>query len=42
MLTRGDAPLPWIHSHRLADIDAVAALKRTSGPDLILEGSGTL
>ena len=42
VLTRSDAPLAWENSHRLADIDAVAALKRTAGPDLLIQGSSTL
>lgn len=42
VLTRGDQPLPWANSHRLGDIDAVAALKATDGPDLIIQGSSTL
>ena len=42
VLTRGDQPLPWANSQRLGDIDAVAALKATDGPDLIIQGSSTL
>lgn len=42
VLTRGDDPLPWENSHRLADIAAVAALKQGDGPDLIIQGSSTL
>jgi len=42
VLTRGDDPLPWENSHRLADIDAIAALKQSEGPDLIIQGSSTL
>lgn len=42
VLTRGDRPLPWANSHRLRDIDAVAALKREDGPDLLIQGSSTL
>lgn len=42
VVTGGDQPLDWANSHRLADIDAVAALKRQDGPDLIIQGSGSL
>src|SRR5690606_7515168 len=42
VLTRSDAPLEWQGSHRLADIDAVAALKETDGPNLVIQGSSTL
>ena len=42
VLTRGHADLPWANSHRLGDIGAVAALKQTDGPDLIIQGSSTL
>jgi dihydrofolate reductase len=38
---RGDA-LGWANSHRLADIAAVAALKETEGPRLLIQGSSTL
>ena len=42
VLTRGTGPLAWENSHRLADLDAVADLKRTDGPDLLVQGSSTL
>ena len=42
VLTRGDDPLEWENSHRLTGIDAVAALKASDGPDLIIQGSSTL
>lgn len=42
VLTRGDAPLEWANSHRLTGIDDVAALKARDGPDLIIQGSGTI
>lgn len=42
VVTGSDQPLDWRNSHRLADIDAVADLKRSDGPDLIIQGSGTL
>jgi dihydrofolate reductase len=34
--------LDWENSHRLESLDAVAAIKRTEGPDLIIQGSSTL
>ncbi len=42
VVAHGDAPLEWQNSHRLADLDAVADVKRGDGPDLIIQGSGTL
>lgn len=42
VLTGGDQDLPWANSHRLKTIADVAALKDTSGPDLIIQGSSTL
>lgn len=42
VVTGGSQPLPWLNSHRLESIDAVAALKDGEGPDLIIQGSGTL
>lgn len=42
VLTRADEPLGWANGHRLADIDAVAALKDSDGPDLLIQGSSTL
>lgn len=42
VLTRGDRPLEWANSHRLDGIEAVAALKRGEGPDLVIQGSSTL
>jgi len=32
----------WEGSHRLADLDALARLKRQEGPDLVIQGSSTL
>lgn len=40
--TRGDQELRWENSHRLRDIDAIAGLKQSDGPDLIIQGSSTL
>jgi dihydrofolate reductase len=42
VLTSGDQPLTWRNSRRLAGIDAVAEVKRTPGPDLVIQGSSTL
>ena len=42
VVTRSDAPLAWANSHRLPDIAAVAALKESDGPDLLIQGSSTL
>jgi dihydrofolate reductase len=42
VLTRGIQPLEWANSHRLESIEDVAALKAGDGPDLIVQGSGTL
>jgi dihydrofolate reductase len=42
VLTRSDTPLEWENSHRLSGIDAVAALKQSAGPDLIIQGSSTV
>ena len=42
ILTRGDQPLSWRNSERLGDMEGVAAVKRSSGPDLVIQGSSTL
>lgn len=42
VLSRGQPQLDWAHSHHLAGIDDVAALKATEGPDLVIQGSSTL
>ena len=42
VVTGSGQRLDWQNSHRLESIDAVADLKRTEGPDLIIQGSGTL
>src|SRR5688572_21145201 len=42
VVTGGDQRLAWRNSHRLESIDAVSALKKGEGPDLIIQGSGTL
>lgn len=42
VLTHDDRPLDWANSHRLAGIEAVAAVKASDGPDLLIQGSSTL
>lgn len=42
VLTRGEQPLEWANSHRLKGIEDIAELKQTDGPDLIIQGSGTI
>jgi dihydrofolate reductase len=42
VLTGQGRPLDWQNSHRLDGLDAIAALKRGEGPDLVIQGSGTL
>jgi len=42
VLSRGAPQLDWANSEHLGSIDAVAALKQTEGPDLVIQGSSTL
>ena len=42
VLTSRDQPLRWHNSHHLPNVDAVAAVRKTPGPDLIIQGSSTL
>jgi dihydrofolate reductase len=42
VVTRGQQPLDWKNSHRLAGLEALAELKRGEGPDLVIQGSSTL
>ncbi len=42
VLTRGDQPLEWQNSHRLAGIEDVAALKQGEGAKMIIQGSSTI
>jgi dihydrofolate reductase len=42
VLSKGDGPLDWENSHRLETLEDLAEVKRGSGPDLIIQGSGTL
>ncbi len=42
VVTHHDDGLDWVNSHRVPDIEAVADLKHSAGPDLIIQGSSTL
>lgn len=42
VLSRGDQPLEWQNSHRLADIEDVAGIKAGDGSKIIIQGSSTL
>jgi dihydrofolate reductase len=42
VVTSRDRPLSWENSRRLAGIDAVAEVKRSPGPDLVIQGSSEL
>jgi dihydrofolate reductase len=42
VLTRSDDRLDWRGSHRVESLEALADLKQGEGPDLIIQGSGTL
>ena len=44
MLTHSDEPLTWEGSHRLSgdSAEAVAALKKSDGRDLLIQGSSTI
>ncbi|MDQ2735218.1 MAG: dihydrofolate reductase family protein, partial [Pseudomonadota bacterium] len=42
VLTHRTEPLEWENSYRLDDMDAIAALKASDGPDLLIQGSSTL
>jgi len=42
VVTRGQQRLEWKNSHRLANLDALAEVKRGDGPNLVIQGSGTL
>ena len=42
VLTSGDEPLPWHNSHRVANLEGIAAIKRSAGPDIIIQGSSML
>ena len=42
VLTHRDRPLEWENSERVADIEALREIKRGDGPDIVIQGSGTL
>jgi dihydrofolate reductase len=42
VVTHSDAPLEWQNSHRVGSIEAVAEVKASEGPDLLIQGSTTL
>lgn len=42
VLTHGDQVLDWRNSHRLANLDALAEVKHSAGPTLLIQGSSTL
>jgi len=42
VVTRGDAPLEWQNSHRIVSMAALAELRASDGPDLVIQGSSTL
>ena len=42
VLTRGQPALEWENSHRLGGMDDLARIKASDGPDLLIQGSGTI
>ncbi|MET0308858.1 MAG: dihydrofolate reductase family protein, partial [Sphingomonas sp.] len=42
VVTHGNEPLEWQNSHRVPDIEAIAGIKASEGPDLLIQGSSTL
>lgn len=42
VLTRGQQALAWANSHRLGGMDDLARVKAGDGPDLLIQGSGTI
>lgn len=42
VLTRSRRPLDWQNSHRIESLESLAGIKRGEGPDLVIQGSGTL
>jgi len=42
VVTHGHKPLEWQNSHRVSSLDALAAIKQSEGPDLVIQGSSTL
>ena len=42
VVTHDSEPLPWEGSHRIGSLEELTELKRSDGPDLIIQGSSTL
>jgi dihydrofolate reductase len=42
VMTRSGMALDWANSARVADLDALAAIKAGDGPDIVIQGSSTL
>lgn len=42
VLTRGNPELGWSNSHRVGSVEALQAIKRGNGPDLLIQGSSTI
>ncbi len=42
VLTRGMPDLGWSNSHRVGSIDELRTIREGDGPDLLIQGSGTL
>ena len=42
VLTHGDQSLPWANSERVGTNEALRQIRQSDGPDLIIQGSGTL
>lgn len=42
VLTRGEPDLGWSNSHKLGSIDEIRDVKNGEGPDLLIQGSGTI
>lgn len=42
VVTRGDQPLSWRNSHRVTSLEALAEVRKSEGPPMIIQGSSTL
>jgi len=42
VVTHRDQPLEWENSERVSEIEALRAIKQGDGPDIVIQGSGTL
>ena len=42
VVTHRDQPLEWENSERVNEIEALRAIKQGDGPDIVIQGSGTL